>query len=1440
MASHPTEKNIVENLNEQLSPIKDYDKLLQDTDVNRLRAVVYRDVEETKQAQFLALAIVYFSSVLMVSKYRDILEPPSLSATPTSNRMSINSPSDDEFESEDVTSDGDVSREVIDGEEASVDQSAEESPKVKIKADVHITDTTDEDSATRSATPGSEDLDKSADSAQLEEGREEEEKERETETEPSEGESKAGDQEEAKEQTSGEEEKPEEERGSGVKSEPDKGKMEDEEKEETGGEGTEDTTETPAGMEEDARDEEKPGEDEKKLGEDEDKAGEDVNKPSEENSEQDKVTEEKVSEPIQNGQIQENSSQERSSEEQSKLPVEMEAENKEDEGKRAEANRPIHAISVTNKEHRPRLELQMPHRMPEALANLPPVVGEHTESLTERLEKALGSVSPLLREIFVDFAPFLSKTLIGSHGQELLIGGLVTLKQSTSVVELVMLLCSQEWQNSLQKHAGLAFIELVNEGRLLAHATRDHIVRVANEAEFILNRMRAEDVQKHAEFESLCAQTMLDRKEEEKMCDHLIKAAKRRDHTIAIKTREKILNILTNKHGAWGFPEGDSDRDFWRLDIWEDDSRRRRRLIKNPYGSTHPEATLKAALEHGENEDAINQAREAFHAHLSKVKRSQVQPDYTDEELLMEERDTEQDFAGPVALSTTCKLIAPGAAISGTMSITKSEMYFEMDEENEENKRLDSQVLAYVEHVHGKWHFNEIRAIFSRLYLLQNVGIEIFMANRTAVMFSFPDHATVKRVINALPRVGVGVKYGLPQSRRMSLASGKQLYKLSSMTQKWQRREISNFDYLMYLNTIAGRTYNDLNQYPVYPWVIVNYDTDELDLKQPSNFRDLSKPIGALNPTRREFFQERYNSWEHDQIPPFHYGTHYSTAAFTLNWLIRVEPFTSMFLHLQGGKFDHANRTFNSVAQSWRNCQRDTSDVKELIPEFYFLPEMFINQNRFKFGKQEDGTEVADVEMPPWAKNPDDFVRINRMALESEFVSCQLHHWIDLIFGYKQRGPEAVRSTNVFYYLTYEGSVNLESMTDPVMKEAIENQIRSFGQTPTQLLAEPHPPRSSLMHLTPMMFSTVQDDVCMIMKFLSNSPVIHIAANTHPAVPSPAVTTITCNHNFAVNKWNMTYQQQGPPTSFSSEKPDPQLNLPLAMDQLLVTNTGLQRRSLGDNFDERLKPTHQSFITSADNRFIFACGFWDKSFRIFGSDSGRILQVVYGHFDVVTCITRSECNLNQDCYIVTGSKDCTAMVWMFTSRNQAIIGDNGSLEHPTPKATLTGHDSEVICVAVLAELGLVLSGSREGACLVHSLNGDLLRSLDPPKGCLSPELIIVSREGFVLVKFDQGHICNFSINGRLLQNVNHRDAVHTMILSRDGQYMMLGGSSGIVEVWRSHDLTLLYTYPPCDSSIRSLALTHDHKFLLAGLGTGCLLVFNIDFNKWHHEFQEKY
>ncbi|XP_021233558.1 neurobeachin isoform X8 [Numida meleagris] len=1059
-------------------------------------------------------------------------------------------------------------------------------------------------------------------------------------------------------------------------------------------------------------------------------------------------------------------------------------------------------------------------------------------SITAKLERALEKVAPLLREIFVDFAPFLSRTLLGSHGQELLIEGLVCMKSSTSVVELVMLLCSQEWQNSIQKNAGLAFIELINEGRLLCHAMKDHIVRVANEAEFILNRQRAEDVHKHAEFESQCAQYAADRREEEKMCDHLISAAKHRDHVTANQLKQKILNILTNKHGAWGAVSHSQLHDFWRLDYWEDDLRRRRRFVRNAFGSTHSDALLKAAVEYGTEEDVVK-SKKTFRSQavVNQNAETELMLEGDDDAVsLLQEKEID-NLAGPVVLSTPAQLVAPVVVAKGTLSITTTEIYFEVDEDDPAFKKIDPKVLAYTEGLHGKWMFSEIRAVFSRRYLLQNTALEVFMANRTSVMFNFPDQATVKKVVYSLPRVGVGTSYGLPQARRISLATPRQLYKSSNMTQRWQRREISNFEYLMFLNTIAGRTYNDLNQYPVFPWVLTNYESEELDLTLPGNFRDLSKPIGALNPKRAVFYAERYETWEDDQTPPYHYNTHYSTSTSTLAWLVRIEPFTTFFLNANDGKFDHPDRTFSSVARSWRNSQRDTSDVKELIPEFYYLPEMFVNSNGYNLGIREDEVVVNDVELPPWAKKPEDFVRINRMALESEFVSCQLHQWIDLIFGYKQRGPEAVRALNVFHYLTYEGSVNLDSITDPVLREAMEAQIQNFGQTPSQLLIEPHPPRSSAMHLSPLMFKDqMQQDVIMVLKFPSNSPVTHVAANTLPHLTIPAVVTVTCSRLFAVNRWHNTVGLRGAP-GYSLDQAH---HLPIEMDPLIANNSGVNKRQITDLVDQSIQINAHCFVVTADNRYILICGFWDKSFRVYSTETGKLTQIVFGHWDVVTCLARSESYIGGDCYIVSGSRDATLLLWYWSGRHH-IIGDNpNSSDYPAPRAVLTGHDHEVVCVSVCAELGLVISGAKEGPCLVHTITGDLLRALEGTENCLYPRLISVSSEGHCIIYYERGRFSNFSINGKLLAQMEINDSTRAILLSSDGQNLVTGGDNGVVEVWQACDFKQLYIYPGCDAGIRAMDLSHDQRTLITGMASGSIVAFNIDFNRWHYEHQNRY
>ncbi|KAA0704104.1 Neurobeachin Lysosomal-trafficking regulator 2 [Triplophysa tibetana] len=1016
-------------------------------------------------------------------------------------------------------------------------------------------------------------------------------------------------------------------------------------------------------------------------------------------------------------------------------------------------------------------------------------------SITTKLERALEKVAPLLREIFVDFAPFLSRTLLGSHGQELLIEGLVCMKSSTSVVELVMLLCSQEWQNSIQKNAGLAFIELINEGRLLCHAMKDHIVRVANEAEFILNRQRAEDVHKHAEFESNCAQYAADRREEEKMCDHLISAAKHRDHVTANQLKQKILNILTNKHGAWGTMSQSQLHDFWRLDYWEDDLRRRRRFVRNAFGSTHSDVTLKSLEEYSPEEEEATESKKSFRSHsvVSQNPETELMLEGDDDAVsLLQEKEID-NLAGPVVLSTPAQLVAPVIVARGTLSITTTEIYFEVDEDDTAFKMIDAQVLGYTEGLHGKWMFSEIRAVFSRRYLLQNTGLEVFMANRTSVMFNFPDQATVKKVVYSLPRVGVGTSYGLPQARRISLATPRQLFKSSNMTQRWQRREISNFEYLMFLNTIAGeielmsgRTYNDLNQYPVFPWVLTNYDSEELDLTLPGNFRDLSKPIGALNPKRAVFYAEHYETWEDDGTPPHHYASLYSTAASVLFWLVRIEPFTTFFLNGNDNKFDHPDRTFSGIARSWRSCQRDTSDVKELIPEFYYLPEMFVNSSGYDLGMREDRLAVCDVDLPTWAKKPEDFVRINRMTMES--------------------------------------------------------QIQQFGQAPSQLLIEPHPPRSSAMHLcflpqSPLMFKDqMQQDVIMVLKFPSNSPVTHVAANTLPHLSIPAAVTVTCSRLFAVNRWHNTVGLRGAP-GYSLEQAH---HLPIEMDSLIANNSGISKRQITDLVDQSIQINTHCFVVTADNRYILACGFWDKSFRVYSTETGKLTQIVFGHWDVVTCLARSESYIGGDCYIVSGSRDATLLLWYWSGRHH-IIGDNpNNSDYPAPRAVLTGHDHEVVCVSVCAELGLVISGAKEGPCLVHTITGDLLRALEGPENCLRPRLISVSSEGHCIINYERGQFCNFSINGKLLAQMEINDSTRAILLSSDGQNLVTGGDNGVVEVWQACDFKQLYIYPGCDAGIRAMDLSHDQRTLITGMASGSIVAFNIDFNRWHYEHQNRY
>uniref|UniRef100_A0A0K0FFM9 Blue cheese (inferred by orthology to a D. melanogaster protein) n=1 Tax=Strongyloides venezuelensis TaxID=75913 RepID=A0A0K0FFM9_STRVS len=371
--------------------------------------------------------------------------------------------------------------------------------------------------------------------------------------------------------------------------------------------------------------------------------------------------------------------------------------------------------------------------------------------------------------------------------------------------------------------------------------------------------------------------------------------------------------------------------------------------------------------------------------------------------------------------------------------------------------------------------YDDIASVHRRRYMLQPISIEIFCHSGENFLLAFPKR-TRNRVYQKFTAISKGDEMSKQALNPITVSNkrftyGEQLAETfinsiigqQSMTQKWVKGEISNFEYLIYLNTVSGRSYNDLSQYPIFPWIIQDYTSENLDLLNPNTFRDLSKPMGAQSPERLNQFLKRYAEWDDPshETPPYMYGTHYSSAMIVLSFMVRVEPFTTQFLKLQGGHFDLADRMFHSIEDSFISASRNNmADVRELIPEFFYLPELFKNENNFDFGCKQNGVLLNDVVLPPWAKgDPTEFVRMHREALECDYISEHLHEWIDLIFGYKQTGEDAIKAHNVFHHLFYEGSVDFDNINDPLTKNATLGFINNFGQIPTQLFKKPHPQR---------------------------------------------------------------------------------------------------------------------------------------------------------------------------------------------------------------------------------------------------------------------------------------------------------------------------------------------------------------------------------------------
>ena len=342
------------------------------------------------------------------------------------------------------------------------------------------------------------------------------------------------------------------------------------------------------------------------------------------------------------------------------------------------------------------------------------------------------------------------------------------------------------------------------------------------------------------------------------------------------------------------------------------------------------------------------------------------------------------------------------------------------------------------------YQFSDIVTTIPRKYIHENTALDIYTYTGSSVtlIMSESDRKAIISKTNPLKASHQlrGPLFYNKLSSQFSLEDVERLW--------YHYHAISTFEYLLFLNAQGLRSFNDLSQYPVFPWVIGDYTNEN----GYTVIRDLTKPLGMLGYPRSKRFLTMYQETEKH----YFYGTHYSYPAAVLHYMMRVEPYTLYNVNLHSG-FDHKDRLFCNIAESWKSAAlSNQADLKELIPQFFCIYEMLTNVNNLPLSERTDGTNLSNVILPCWANSPLSFMWINREALESDGGSEEISDWIDLVFGYKQRGQAAIDAHNLFHPLSYE-DCQLENTNDPREMKADIDAINNFGQCPHQLFATQHP-----------------------------------------------------------------------------------------------------------------------------------------------------------------------------------------------------------------------------------------------------------------------------------------------------------------------------------------------------------------------------------------------
>ena len=416
--------------------------------------------------------------------------------------------------------------------------------------------------------------------------------------------------------------------------------------------------------------------------------------------------------------------------------------------------------------------------------------------------------------------------------------------------------------------------------------------------------------------------------------------------------------------------------------------------------------------------------------------------------------------------------------------------------------------------------YSKIKYMFIRVYFYKESGLEIYTKTNKSYFLNFKTKEDMHMLLNEIisnfsfREIKTEAKRIIGYEQIINVTGKKKSYNVINKMEEWQNYMISTLDYLMWLNIYSGRSFNDLTQYPVIPWIISNYNLPELHYK--SDHRDLSLPMGMLefecfdkSLVRKESYIEIYDSLKNDfkqsnpdfnfeaylqkgeeyfenyrtkkiknkkkdekknnenitdmgddfcsiqinQIP-YYFGSHYSNPTYVSHYLTRIFPYSFIAIEIQGDKFDDPDRMFISMKKTFESACTLKDDVRELIPEFYILPGIFKNNNNLNLSQGKLDSEGRKLNINDVQLPPWSKNKstsfVSEMRKFLENHDDKINKWIDLIFGSYQRGEKAEEAHNLFMAQTYEKMIKIEEISDPDYRNTLMRLIE-IGVTPYKI-----------------------------------------------------------------------------------------------------------------------------------------------------------------------------------------------------------------------------------------------------------------------------------------------------------------------------------------------------------------------------------------------------